>query len=184
MIVQGFHETISRSRILRRTAADAGDADRMPLPRGFGEDLLDPDVVEPGAVDIVFIHEALVDSKVEGAECKVMTTGLKADAARLGYAVLAAANDKAVQVIVAPAHAQLDDVVQVRYRGFGCNENPAPDGRADAAKVDAQLVCRHWMPPAIDGRSSVASVSACPRFEPVSVPYGSSKTCVCSDYRR
>lgn len=75
MIVQRVHETIGRSGILRRTAADAGDAHGKLLPLGFG-DLHDADFVQSGVVKVVCIHETLMDSKVESFQRQAMTTEL------------------------------------------------------------------------------------------------------------
>ena len=51
-----------------------------------------------------------------------------------------AADDEAVQVLVAPAEHGLQDGVQVGDGGAGGHEQPPPDQRADPGEHHAQLV--------------------------------------------
>ena len=47
-------------------------------------------------------------------------------------------NAKAVQVIVVPAHEQLDDPMQVRYRQAVRKPNPSPDSRMNVPQQQLQ----------------------------------------------
>ena len=56
----------------------------------------------------------------------------------MGDAVIPAMNAKAVQVIVVPAHEQLDDPMQVRYRQAVRKPDPSPDSRMNVPQQQLQ----------------------------------------------
>jgi hypothetical protein len=58
----------------------------------------------------------------------------------VGHAVLPAVDDKAVQVLVAPAQGELEGGVEVGDAAVAADKEPAPDQRADATQHDAELV--------------------------------------------
>jgi hypothetical protein len=100
--------------------------------------LLDPHFDLPASREVVLIEEALGGTESELCQPHCRSVLVKARPADIGDAVIAAMNAKAVQVIVVPAHEQLDDPVQVRDRQAVRKLDPPPNGGMNVPQQELQ----------------------------------------------
>src|SRR5881227_2696698 len=91
----------------------------------------------------------------------------EADPAVMPDAVLTAVDDETVQVLVGPAQHALEGGVEIGDGAVAANQQTAPDQRANAAQVDAQLV-HHRL--GVRGRLRHCAIMASVAFSPVVPP--------------
>jgi hypothetical protein len=82
----------------------------MAIPR---EHFLQADVVLPEIVEIVFIKKALTQPESEAGQKNLFRIVVKPDATLMSDSVVLAVNMKAMEVEIAPAHGDLDGVMEI-----------------------------------------------------------------------
>ena len=140
MLIQCRHEAIGRARVLRRTPPNPGEAHGNVSRRGSRQNLLDPNVVYPVRMKVVFVAEALVRPKIKLRQSQPMSPGEKVQATFAWHAIPLTANGEPMLVLVRPTHGQLNGLVQLGNSAIRRHQDPAPDRRTDAAQLNAQLV--------------------------------------------
>ena len=94
----------------------------------------------PAVGEVVLVQETLTDAEAKVGQAYVSGIVTEANPAVMPDAILAAVDDEAVQVLIAPAQCSLKGCVEIGDRTVAANEQAAPDRRADTAQDDAQLV--------------------------------------------
>ena len=77
--------------------------------------LLQTDLMYPVIVEVVFVEEALPDANTKTTKENVVGVVGKTLATDVSHAVVLGVNAKAIEVLVAPIHGNLNRVVQVGY---------------------------------------------------------------------
>ena len=140
------------------TGAGTPDAPRQRRRIG-GENLLDPDIVQPARVEVVLVIEALVLTKAELTQLERRGPGKALKRPLPLYTIMPAADTKPMQMLVFPAHRRLKNVMQVPDRTTARNEQSAPNRWTHPAQADAQLID----PIEGIGQSSEHAITSSPR---------------------
>jgi len=135
-----FQERPRPAAVLGWDSAPAANTDWVASPRVERQDVLDPHVVLPAVGEVVFIEEAFTDAQAKVGQAHPSRIVAEADPAVTADPVLTAVEDKAVQVLIAPAQYSLKGGVEIGDGAVAPDEQAAPDQRADAAQNDAKLV--------------------------------------------
>ena len=96
------------------------------------KDVLQAQPADPGAEIGVSVTEPLAEAKSQLTEPDLPRVVAESFPSGIGDAVLAAVDDKAVQVLTAPTEHRLQDRVQLGDRGVGGHQQPPSDQRADS----------------------------------------------------
>ena len=98
-----------------------------------GQHLLQPDIMLPAIVQIVFVEETLARPKWEIGKLNLLGIISEGNAALVRDAIILAVNVKPMEVGIAPAHSDLNDVMEVGNALVTAQQQPPPDHRANAA---------------------------------------------------
>jgi hypothetical protein len=129
--------------IFRRRSSSTASTRRIAARVLQWQNAFEPELMLPEIAEVVLVAEAAVDAQAQVTEAHLPWIVGKADAARLGDAVVLAVDHKAVQVGVGPVEGNLEDVVEVGDGGIAANEQPAPDRRADLKQRGVELLDRY-----------------------------------------
>jgi hypothetical protein len=97
--------------VLGRRGASAADADRVGALRRDRDDLRDPQVMLPISAEVVVVVEALAWPQAEIDQPHLGWVVGEQQAAEVGDALRLAVDDEPMQVRVAPAEGDLEEVV-------------------------------------------------------------------------
>ena len=93
--------------VFRWRCASAADANRVVPPSPDRQELLNAHIVLPAVREVVFIQETLTCAEVKVGQAYVSRVVTEANSAVMADSVLAAVDDEAVQVLIAPAEDEL-----------------------------------------------------------------------------
>jgi hypothetical protein len=133
--------SIRAAGVLRRPAAPAIHAARIPTLGLRRQDALDHDIEAPTVAKVVLIGEAdadLPDGGLQPGPAFISYVALE----DFGKAVEALADVKLVEVGIFPAHDDLEDLVELRECDVGPDVDAPPDRGIDVSKLDLELVDR------------------------------------------
>jgi len=106
-VLAQFQERPRPAAVFEWRCASAADADRVGPPWLERQDLLNAHVMLPAVGEVILVQEALTDAQAKVGQAYVSGIVTEADSAVMPDAVLAAVDDEAVQVLIAPAEDEL-----------------------------------------------------------------------------
>src|ERR1035438_6698105 len=134
-----FHVSSRPAAILRWSQPAPAGANRTQpaFPR---ENLLQADIVLPEIVEIVFVQKTLTQPESEAGQMNLLGVVVEPDAALMRDPVVLAVNVEAIEVRIAPAHGDLNGVMEISDSLIAAQQNAAPNHRAHAPQNHLELV--------------------------------------------
>src|SRR5512135_1695156 len=138
--VASLQEGPGAAAVFRRCPALSADTDRIASLRFLRESAFDADLMVPSVAEVILVEEALVAAELEVGEADLMGIQGEPGPARSADAVVPAVDAEAMQMGVAPAEGDLDDVMELSEGTLAADQDPPPDHGADLADPDVELV--------------------------------------------
>ena len=145
--VASLQEGPGTAAVFRRCLALPTDTDRVPPLRLLREPVFDPDLVLPRVAEVILVEEAFVAAELEVGEADLACILGEPGPARPADAIIPAVDAEAMEMGVAPAEGDLDDVMKLSEGPLTADQESPPDHGADLADPDVELV---------DGRNRLA----------------------------
>ena len=134
-----FHISSRPAAIFRWSQPTPAGANRTQpaFPR---ENLLQANIMHPEIVEIVFVQKTLTTAGNRSRPGKPSWGRREPDAALMSDPVVLAMNMEAIEMRIAPAHGDLNGVMEIGDRLIAAQQNAAPDHRAHAPQNHLELV--------------------------------------------
>src|SRR5262249_38493778 len=133
-----FHISSRPAAILRWSQPTAAGAHRtQTFPR---ENLLQADIMLPEIREIVFVQKTLTQPESEAGQVNLLGVVVEPDATLMSAPVVLAVNVEAIEVRIAPAHDDLNGVMEIGDRLITAQQNAATDHQAKGQQNDLELV--------------------------------------------